>query len=122
MVDIIDTLDNIVDEFITFVNQAVVEFVTLNQEHAHTDFIWSLVLDLLDSIKIDLDTRDILISVSLGVGTEFLNFLWLFKKEKILVVDINGLSSNLQVLKKNLRDLGLGIYDHFVFLTNLPKV
>ena len=121
-VDFVHVLYNVIDQLLTLVDQSIIQIMALDQEHAHTDLVGGLCLDLIDSILILLDAINILLLVSILLLTECFNFLRLLHQEEILIIDVDGLGSDLQVVEENLCDLLLGVHDNFIVMADLPEV
>ena len=121
-VDIVHVLNNVIDQLLTLVDQSVIEVMALDEEHAHSDFIGGLSLDLIDSVLVLLNAIDILLLVSLLLLTERFDLLRLLHQEEILIVHIDSLLSDLQIVEKNLCNFLLGVHDNLVVRADLPEV
>ena len=115
-------LDNAVDEALTLVDESVVEFVALDKEHAHSDLVWGLLLDLLDGVKVDLDAGVVLLTVTRSGCHELLDLLALLKDEEVLVVDVDGFAGDQKVVYEDLLDFLTGVKHNLVILADVPEV
>jgi len=104
------------------VDESVVQFVALDQEHAHADLIGCLSLDLSDRVKVHLNALFVSLLLPVGLARELLNFLWLLKDEQVLVVNTNSLLGNLEVFDEDLRNLSFGVDHDLVVLLDIPEV
>ena len=55
---VVDLLADLLDVFLANVDEALIQALALNQEHAHAQFKRSLIADLLDGVLVVLDFFD----------------------------------------------------------------
>lgn len=83
--------DDLSDEVFAHIDELLIEFATLNQEHRHPDLIGSNVPDPCDSFLVALDLSEILRTLRLLLCKESVNSLLFLEKEQELVIDIDAL-------------------------------
>jgi len=119
---LVDVNDNGFDQFFALVDESVVKFVALDEEHAHADLVGRLSLDLGDRVEVDLDALNVCILVALWLRYELLHPLRLFQDEEVLIVDVHSFGCDLKVLEQDLIDFISGVGHDFVVLSDLPEV
>ena len=72
-------------------NQAVVEFITLDEEHVQTNLKGCVLLDLLNRFYVHCDTIEVVIWVSRNDTAKFLHFLVFFEDKQVIIVDVQCL-------------------------------
>ena len=100
----------------------VVQLVTLDQEHTHANLVWCLVLDLLDCVQVKQDTLNVLLAIADRVSNKLGNALRLLKDKQVVVVDVDGLSSDGEVLQEDVTNFLLSRLHDVVFRVDHPEM
>ena len=119
-----NSIENLSDEFFTFIAKLSVDVFALDQEHVHSDLEWHLISDLENGCLIHVDFGLEFFSLesrSWGFD-ELVDSIFLLEDEKIFVVHLKSKLDNVKVLLDCLGDFTSGDLDDLVILLNWPEV
>ena len=115
-----NSIENLRDEFFTFIAKLSVDVFALYQEHVHSDLEWHLISDLENGCLIHVDFGLEFFSLESRSWSldELVDSVFLLEDEKIFVVYLESKLDNVKVILDGLGDFTSGNLDDLIILVD----
>lgn len=115
-------VENVVYEVLAFLTKLVVDFMTLDQEHIHSNLKRHVFSDVPDCFVISVNFSLEFVPIKGFLFQELIDTILLFQYENVVVIYVQGLIDDRQVVLNCLSDGCLCFLDNLIISWHVPKM